>query len=60
MYKSYLAYNQLKDYLKALQENGLIEYEVGIRSYKITEKGVRLLELQNRMKELTPINYVET
>ena len=60
MYKSYLAYNQLKDYLKALQDNGLIDYEVGIRSYRITEKGVKLLELQNKMKELTPLNYVET
>jgi predicted transcriptional regulator len=58
MYKSYLAYNQLKEYLGTLQENGLIDYEVGMRCYRITEKGIRLLELQNKMEEIAPINYV--
>ncbi|MFZ0896080.1 MAG: winged helix-turn-helix domain-containing protein [Candidatus Nitrosopolaris sp.] len=58
MYKSYLAYNQLKEYLGTLQENGLIDYEAGMRCYKITKKGIRLLELQNKMEEIAPINYV--
>jgi predicted transcriptional regulator len=58
MYKSYLAFNHLKEYLKTLQENGLIDYEVGRRCYRITQKGVRLLQLQNRMEEITPIKYV--
>jgi predicted transcriptional regulator len=59
MYKSYLAYNQLKEYLAHLQENDLIDYEVGMRCYRITEKGIRLLELQNKMEEIAPINYVD-
>jgi predicted transcriptional regulator len=58
MYKSYLAYSQLKEYLEALQENGLIDYEVGRRCYRITQKGIRLLQLQNKMEEIAPINYV--
>jgi len=58
MYKSYLAFNQLKEYLGSLQEKGLIEYEVGKRSYRITQKGMRLLQLQNKMEEMIPINYV--
>ena len=58
MYKSYLSFNQLKEYLGTLQENGLIEYEVGMRCYRITEKGIRLLQLQNKMEEIAPINYV--
>jgi predicted transcriptional regulator len=33
MYKSYLSYNQLKEYLALLQENGLIDYETGKRCY---------------------------
>ncbi|HYT43451.1 MAG TPA: winged helix-turn-helix domain-containing protein [Methylomirabilota bacterium] len=59
MYKSYLAFNQLKEYLGSLQENGLIEYEVGKRSYRITQKGMRLLQLQNKMEEIAPINYID-
>ena len=52
MYKSYLSFNQLKEYLETLQENGLIEYEVGMRRYRITDRGIRLLQLQNKMEEI--------
>ena len=52
MYKSYLSFNQLKEYLETLQENGLIEYEVGMRRYRITDKGIRVLQLQNKMEEI--------
>jgi predicted transcriptional regulator len=52
MYKSYLSFNQLKVYLATLQENGLIEYEVGVRRYRITERGMRVLQLQNKMEEI--------
>jgi predicted transcriptional regulator len=52
MYKSYLSFNQLKEYLATLQENGLIEYEVGMRRYRITERGIRVLQLQNKMEEI--------
>ncbi len=58
MYKSYLSFNQLKEYLATLQENGLIDYEVGRRCYRISEKGIRLLQLHNKMEEIAPINYV--
>jgi predicted transcriptional regulator len=58
MYKSYLAYNQLKEYLETLQDSALIDYEVGMRCYRITEKGTRLLQLQNKLEEIAPINYV--
>ena len=58
MYKSYLAYNQLKDYLAHLRDNNLIDYEVGMRCYRITEKGIQLLRLQNKLEEIAPINYV--
>ena len=56
MYKSYLSFNQLKEYLATLQENSLIEYEVGMRRYRITERGIRVLQLQNKMEENRSIN----
>jgi predicted transcriptional regulator len=53
MYKSYL-FNQLKEYLLPLQENALLEYEVS-RSYRTTQKGLRLFQIQNRMEEVAPL-----
>jgi predicted transcriptional regulator len=58
MYNSYLSFNQLKEYLRTLQENGLIDYEAGRRCYRTTEKGIQLLQLQNKLEEVAPINYV--
>ncbi|MGC2669070.1 MAG: winged helix-turn-helix domain-containing protein [Candidatus Nitrosopolaris sp.] len=58
MYKAYLSFNQLREYLALLVENGLIEYEEGMRTYRTTEKGMRLLQIQNTMDEMTPINYI--
>ena len=58
MNKSYISFNQLREYLRALQENGLMDYEVGKRGYRMTEKGRRLLQLQNKMEQIAPINYV--
>ncbi|MRN39551.1 MAG: hypothetical protein FIO02_00690 [Nitrosopumilales archaeon] len=58
MYKAYLSFNQLREYLALLVENGLIEYEEGMRTYRTTEKGMRLLQIQNTMDEITPINYI--
>ncbi len=56
MYKSYLSFSQLKEYLRTLQENGLIDYEGERRCYRITERGIRVLKLQNKMEEIAPIN----
>jgi len=58
MYKAYLSFNQLREYLALLVENGLIEYEEGMRTYRTTERGMRLLQIQNTMDEITPINYI--
>ncbi len=55
MYKAYLSFNQLKEYLTLLVENALIEYEEGMRTYRTTEKGIRLLKIQS---EMVPIKYI--
>ena len=52
MYKAFLSYSQLKEYLSVLIENNLIEYHDGTKTYKTTEKGLNLLRMQNEMREL--------
>ena len=59
MYKAYLSFNQLREYLTLLVENGLIEYEEGMRTYRTTEKGIRLLQIQNTMDEIAPIHNIK-
>lgn len=59
MYTAYLSFNQLREYLALLVENGLIEYEEGMRTYRTTEKGIRLLQIQNTMDEIAPINSIK-
>jgi predicted transcriptional regulator len=56
MYKAFLSFEQLKEYLTVLQEKGLIEYEERQKTYRTTTKGIRLLQLVNNMEELTPIH----
>ena len=57
MYRAFLSYAQLKEYLSVLIENNLIEYLEGIQTYKTTEKGFNLLKMHNEIGELlkTPI-----
>ena len=56
--KAYLSFNQLREYLTLLVENGLIEYEVG-QKYRTTEKGMRVLHLQNEIDEVAPVSFIK-
>jgi predicted transcriptional regulator len=58
MYKAFLSFNQLREYLEVLVENALIEYE-GNQTYRTTQKGLRVLQLQNKIEELAPMNYID-
>src|SRR5437867_3054766 len=55
MYESFLAYSQLMEYLSLLMKNGLLEYKESSRTYKTTEKGVRLLQLCDKLHEIVSI-----
>ena len=52
MYNAFLSYNQLKEYLSILIENNLLEYFVGARTFKTTEKGLKFLKMYREMAEL--------
>jgi predicted transcriptional regulator len=54
MYKAFLSFAQLREYLTTLQDNGLVEYEGGMQTYRTTEKGMRLLDIYEKMTELAP------
>ena len=52
MYKVFLSYKQLKDYLALLTENDLLRYDSPTHTYKSTEKGFRLLQFYNQLEDM--------
>jgi predicted transcriptional regulator len=54
MYKAFLTYAQLQEYLAILIQNGLLEYLDETKSYKTTERGLKFLKIYEKMEELVP------
>jgi len=52
MYESLLSYTMISKNLKELVKAGLLVNEPEITSYKITDKGIRFLELLEKMNGL--------
>ena len=52
MYKAFLKYAQLREFLSMLIENGLLEYMEGTQTYKITAKGPDFLKIHSEIGEL--------
>ena len=52
MYRAFVGYNQLNEYLPVLIENNLIEYHDGTETFWTTEKGLKFLKTYNEMEEL--------
>jgi predicted transcriptional regulator len=53
MYGAYMSWNQLKEYLSALAEDGLIEYIREEQKYKTTEKGIEYLKTIDKLSGMT-------
>jgi predicted transcriptional regulator len=51
MYKAYLSFAQMKEYLSMLSEKGLIEYEEGTAKFRTTEKGLMMLQMCNKIND---------
>jgi predicted transcriptional regulator len=49
MYKTNLSYAQLKDYLMTLSDKDLLRYDSDTHTFKTTEKGLRFLEIYNKL-----------
>jgi predicted transcriptional regulator len=62
MYKAFLSFAQLREYLSLLIENNLLEYLEGSKTYKTTEKGLNFLKMHNEISELiqTPLRVKST
>ena len=58
MYKAFLSYAQLKEYLTVLLQNDLLEYEDETQLFRTTEKGLRLLQMYNQFDEMMSIANV--
>ncbi len=52
MYKTFISFNQLKEYLSLLIENNLLEYRDGTKTFKTTEKGLYFLKTHSEIGEL--------
>ena len=52
MYEAFMSFSQSEEYLGLLLRNGLLEHDDLKRTYKTTEKGLRLLELYNLLHEI--------
>lgn len=52
MYKAFLSYAQLKDYLDVLTANNLLDYQQSEGIYRTTAKGRKFLDLYSNMGEL--------
>lgn len=51
MYKTFLGYARLKEYVPALTEMGLLHYDRDAQTFKISQKGFRFLNSYNRLYE---------
>ena len=49
MYSSFLSYTQVVEYLQSLVEMQFLDYNVVAKSYGITVKGLKFLQLHEKM-----------
>ena len=58
MYKSFITYDQLNEYLSLLVEKGLISYQEGEKLYRTTDKGINFVQANKKPNEFNKILIV--
>ena len=56
MYKAFLSYAQLKEYLAMLVQNDLVAHNIENDIYRITNKGIRFLETTRQLSRLLEVH----
>ena len=57
MYRAFLSFPQLKEYLEVLTDSGLLEYSDKEKEYATTEKGRRFLQMYSEVAQtISPQN----
>ena len=52
MYKAYLSFGQIKEYLSVLTENDLLSYDAQTQTFKTTKRGLMFLKAYNQMHDM--------
>ena len=60
MYKAYLSYTQLIQYMSFLIENKLIECQPGSERYTLTKNGQKVLSLYKELDDMIPLKNEPT
>jgi predicted transcriptional regulator len=55
MYRAFLSYPQLREYLTILTESNLLNYDAYTQTFKTTQKGLRFLNTYNQIGEAMKI-----
>ncbi len=54
MYRAYMSYSQLTEYLHLLQERNLVVFNPQSQLFALTEKGLKFMNAYERIHELVP------
>lgn len=54
MYRAFLSYAQLKEYLAVLLENGLLDYNDAESIFKTSSKGIKFIGIHNPLGTFVP------
>lgn len=60
MYTSFVSFNQLKEYLAFLEENGLLTYDAKDTKYRCTQKGHQFIDIHDRLDELSGFATIDS
>ena len=58
MYKAFLSFIQLREFLMVLTQSDLLSYDLDTQTFKTTEKGLRFLDAYKQFLSISPYHSV--